>query len=123
MERVRRVVVVDDEADIVESISSLLEHAFPDVKVLPTQSPQEALQNAKGADLLVTDYRMPIMNGLELAQRAHKADSELPILIVTAYRDSFLQDEAGAMGVDVIHKPLDPGRFVDVVGAALAASS
>src|SRR5687767_13601700 len=70
------IVVVDDEADIVEAMTMLLESQFPSAHVLGTQSPQEALDHVKGAHLLVTDYRMPVMDGLELARRAQKADGQ-----------------------------------------------
>jgi CheY-like chemotaxis protein len=116
----KTVVVVDDEADIVSSISQLLELAFPQVRVVGTLSPAEALELAEqGVELLLTDYRMPAMDGLELARRAQAADESLPILLVTAYADPFVQEKAEAIGVEVLRKPIDVDQFIGAVRLSL----
>src|SRR5687768_2518175 len=103
------VVVVDDEPDIVEAIAALLGYAFPGLRILATASPHEALRHARdGVDLLVTDYRMPQMDGLELARHAQEADDRLPIVMVTAFRERNVRDQAESMGIDVVHKPIEP---------------
>jgi CheY-like chemotaxis protein len=120
VERQKTVVVVDDEADIVESMTMFLRSSFPDVCVKPTQSPVEALSLArKGAELLVTDYRMPSMDGLELARRAQTANQGLPVILVTAFRDPSLQEEAESMGISVLSKPFQLDLLVGMVGDCL----
>ena len=118
----KTVVVVDDEPDIVESIAMVLEGALPDVRVLPTVSPQQALEYAKaGASLLVTDYRMPSMDGFELAQQAQDIDHALPILMVTAFEDKGIQAKATTMGLELVYKPFEPHRLVQLVAGILAS--
>ena len=114
-------VVVDDERDIVQSITQLLELAFPNVRVVGTLSPTEALDYARqGAELLVTDYRMPLMDGLELARRASAANEDLVIIIVTAYADPTVQEKAEALGIDVMRKPIEVDEFIEAMTPILA---
>lgn len=116
----RTVVVVDDEADIVESIAMVLEDALPDVRVLATVSPQRALDQARaGASLLVTDYRMPAMDGFELARQALGLDHGLPIVMVTAFEDKGIQAKADRMGLELVFKPFEPERLVRLVAGIL----
>ena len=121
----RTVIVVDDEPDIVDAISLLLESKVPDVQVRGTTSAAEALDlTRKGADLMLTDFRMPGMNGIELAQRAKALDPALPIVLVTAYPEAALDRRAASAGIGrVLRKPLDPVGFLDAVRGQLARPS
>lgn len=115
------IVVVDDERDIVESVTELLRLALPHARIMGTVSTTEALSLAReGIDVLVTDFRMPIMDGLELSQKALQADRGIAIILFTAYAEEDLVERAEAAGIKtVVRKPLDPAKFVDVVQAHL----
>ncbi|MBB4371962.1 FixJ family two-component response regulator [Bradyrhizobium sp. cir1] len=69
-----------------------------------------ALLNASGAlgaDCYVIDYKMPDINGIELAGRLRKSDSETPVILITGYPDENISTRAAAAGVkDVVLKPL-----------------
>jgi two-component system response regulator FixJ len=73
------------------------------------------------ADCFVIDYKMPNMNGLDLATRLRNRDVSAPIILITGYLDESLPDRAAAAGVlYVLRKPhLEeslPGQIRGVLG-------
>ncbi len=94
------VLVVDDHADSREMLRHMLRH--DGYNALPAASAEEALAalRAARASLIIADYDMPGMNGLELlkALRADAATASIPVIIFTANED--LQPAALAAGAD-----------------------
>lgn len=102
-------VVVDDEADVVESLQVLLE--MDGYTVFPAATAEAAL-------LLVEQHRpvgvildlgMPVVNGLELARRLRdRHGADLPLVAVTGWSDRDDRDKAELAGVDyVLVKPVE----------------
>jgi len=74
--------------------------------------PLEGLERLEhGAyDLLVTDFRMPGMTGVELVERARERDAALRVIMLTASRTD-LDPTAQRLGFTLLRKPLDLGRL------------
>ncbi|MFP4610300.1 MAG: sigma-54-dependent transcriptional regulator, partial [Thiohalophilus sp.] len=67
-----------------------------------------ALFNKQGADVIITDLRMPGMNGFELLSEIRKVDSDVPVLVMTGYSSVENAIEAMKRGAsDFIKKPFD----------------
>src|SRR5215475_468649 len=81
----RRILVVDDEPDMVENCTRILRRAG--YRVLATTDPERALAlvESERPDVLLTDLKMPNMDGMELMRRAHEIDSTLPVIMITAF--------------------------------------
>lgn len=79
------ILFVEDDPDQLETTPRLLKRLG--YKVAPMRYPSEAaeamLASPKDFDLVITDYDMPEMNGLELAERIHQIDPKIPVIIVT----------------------------------------
>lgn len=109
-----RILIVDD----VQINVTLLQHLvkkLPQAEAVSFTDPRAALDwgAANTPDLVVTDYMMPDMNGIELtrALRAHHPD--VPVLMVTANNEQAVRHEALQQGVtDFLTKPLDNTEFV-----------
>jgi DNA-binding NtrC family response regulator len=74
------------------------------------RSPQKALEYfcASGADVVVTDLRMPVMSGLELLAEIRKRDTEVPVIIITAHSTLDSAIDALRLGAtDFLKKPFD----------------
>ena len=104
-----KILIVDDE----EKIRKLLAYALrkQDLDVTSAGSGQEALalMVEKNIDILVTDVRMPEMDGLELARRVRKQNPNVQIIIISAHSDIDSALEALKVGaVDFLRKPVDP---------------
>jgi DNA-binding NtrC family response regulator len=82
---VTRVVIVDDEPDMVENCARILGRVG--YQCFTTTEPQHALAllEDERPDLLITDLKMPGMDGMELLKRAHELDPTLPVIVVTAF--------------------------------------
>lgn len=112
---VARILVVDDEEDILTTTAALLRRRLENVEVRTASSGAEALEalRERPADLLITDFRMPHMNGLELLEAASGLSPRTRRILMTAYPDMYLAIEAlndHRISYFLV-KPLDPREF------------
>ncbi len=118
----QRILVVDDEAHIVQVLSLKLRNAGYDVITAGDGEEGVDLAVEQLPDLIITDFQMPYMTGLELcrALAQHDATAGIPILMLTA-RGYALDDEDLAIGniKDVISKPFSPRAIVAQVRGLL----
>lgn len=118
----RRILVVDDEPDIAESLVDLLHLLLPGAAVEQAANAEQALKVMRdhSIDLLVTDFMMPGLNGVQLVHEAHRLAPGLPNIMVTAYGIETVE-EAGPPPPDrILHKPVDIDAFEGAVNEALA---
>jgi DNA-binding response OmpR family regulator len=122
-QRRQRILVVDDEPDILESLRDVLEACDPHVEVVGARSGFEALGLLRSApfDLLLTDYKMPRMDGLDLAREVRASHPDLPVVLLTAFPDLDLAIHSiNEGGVEhFLTKPFAPGAVSEVVRALL----
>ncbi len=72
---------------------------------------------------LVVDYRMPVMNGLDLLTHVRAKYPHVPALLITGYPDDTIEDRAAKLGIKVVRKPhLDDG-LLQGIREVLAGSS
>ena len=117
------VFVVDDEPRVCEAIRETLE--APRVKVTCFNSGLECLRQLgkHRCDLLITDLKMPQMDGVELLTKARAIAPWLPVLMITGYGDIPTAVSAVKAGVvDFIEKPLIKKSFVRQVKSLLQES-
>ncbi len=103
-----RLLIVDDEEIIRESIRENLK-AKGNYEIQITRNGTEALKLIKGGafDLILTDFLMPDLNGLQLYRR-FKNDVQVPTILMTAFTESGVKEEFKKEGgADAITKPID----------------
>ncbi|MDH6257428.1 response regulator [Bradyrhizobium sp. BR13661] len=114
------VYVVDDDDAVLGSLRFLLES---DGFAVRTFRNATALLNAtslSGADCYVIDYKMPDINGIELAGRLRQSGGNTPVILITGYPDGNISARAAAAGVkDVILKPLLDENLVKHIRRAI----
>jgi DNA-binding NtrC family response regulator len=115
-----RIVVVDDEPTIVLMCRRVLEsqghavHGFTNVQAALAQL------EAEPADLLVVDYKMPELNGLEFIQRAWAVRPGLRVVMITAHGTREVIGKATQSGVQsIVLKPFTPSELAKGVAAAV----
>ena len=102
-----RILVIDDEVDMLSLIRLILTEKT-DYEIITTNNPLEVsnLLNEKKFDVIVTDLKMPIMDGLDVVDAIRKQDALVPIIIITAYGSVESAEEAVKKGAfDYITKP------------------
>jgi len=101
------VYVVDDDAGVLSSLRFLLETDGFNVRTFRNGAALLNAVRATGVDCFVIDYKMPDMNGIDLARRLRNRDMAAPIILITGYPDENISARAAAAGVrDVLLKPL-----------------
>ncbi|HEX4026540.1 MAG TPA: response regulator FixJ [Rhizomicrobium sp.] len=117
------VFVVDDDADIRDSMRLLLEVAG--FKVRNYTSPRQFLDDdSPKHGCLIADIRMPDMSGLELQEEVAKRHLDLPVIIMTGHGDVPLAVRAMKAGaVDFLEKPFDDEKMLGSVRRALEIGS
>lgn len=119
-----RVVIVEDNTINLALLCTMV-GKLADVVVQGFAEPELALDDARqhGCDLLIADYVMPGMNGLELieAMRALPSHAHVPMLMITADADRKVRLAAVAAGAtDFLNKPVDPTELRSRVTNLLA---
>jgi len=119
-----RVVVVDDERDILHSMRGLLRLWRLEVHTAASPREADALLLQTGApDLLIADLRLGAgEHGAELASRLQRRHGPFPVLIITGETASGALQEAAAAGFALLHKPITPEQLRDAIQAALEPS-
>jgi two-component system response regulator FixJ len=118
------VFVVDDDDAMRDSLDFLLSSAGCAVRTFEAaERLLEALPDGN-CGCVVTDVRMPGVDGLELLRRIKAARPGLPVVIITGHGDVPLAVEAMKLGAaDFVEKPFDDERLIGVVQAALAGAA
>jgi two-component system response regulator FixJ len=115
-----KVYVIDDDEAMRDSLDFLLGSA--DFEVTLFESAQHFLDAISGIGFgcVVSDVRMPGIDGLELLKRLKTSRSALPVVIMTGHGDVPLAVEAMKLGaVDFLEKPFEDDRLIGMIEAAL----
>ena len=115
------ILVVDDDMGTVNALRAHL--ASTGHQVLTARDGRQALnvvessiQAAEPVDLMVTDFKMPGMTGLELIRAVRKADQVLPAILMTAYGDDSLRRRATEEGCcGYLDKPFSPETLLSEI--------
>lgn len=120
----RRVLVVDDEPTARRSLGWLLRDAGYEVLTAPGGAEALATLDQARVDVLLTDLRMPGVDGLDLLRRGRILDPDLTVVMMTAHGD--VTDAVRAMSEGAfwyVRKPLDLDQLLDVMHRAILLRS
>lgn len=118
--KTERIIIVDDEKRMCDSLSALLTGDGYEVKAFQ-QSPKAAdFIRENGIDLVITDLKMPELGGLEILQVVKEVDSDIPVILITGYASLESAIEAVAHGAyDYLLKPVEFNYLELAVNRAL----
>jgi len=116
-----RILVVDDELDMLMLLRMIIEDNS-DYAVETTNNPSEGLKmlTEKDYDLVISDLKMPGMDGMELFDELQEITPGVPVIIITAYGSLETADEAMKKGVsDFITKPFRKDSILFTINRVL----
>ena len=89
MAAAKAIVIIDDEADLVDLFQEILESDGFKVCTFidPIQAYNHIQKNPNDYDLILSDYRMPVMNGNELCTKLMRINSEFKVILMSAYEN------------------------------------
>jgi len=115
-----RVLIVDDEARMAEVVAAALRRAGHECETCASGEAALAALDERGADVVVTDWKMPEMDGIELLRRLHARRPGLAVVLLTAH--GTVPSAVAAMregAFDYVTKPFDNDELRAIVGRAL----
>lgn len=116
----QHIFVVDDEPAVCRTVSETLQRCGYTVSCFTNAKQCLQKLQMQGCDLLITDVRMPEMDGIEVVRRAKSIAPWLPILVITGYGDIPTAVRAVRTGAEnFIEKPLQKQSFIDAVQGTL----
>jgi DNA-binding NtrC family response regulator len=116
-----KILVIDDEIDMLMLLRMIIEDNTA-YEVETTNSPTEGIKmlRERDFDLVITDLKMPGMDGIELFDELRDFKPEVPVIIITAYGSPETADEALKKGVaDFITKPFRKDSILFTIKRAL----
>ncbi|QGG27386.1 response regulator [Klebsiella pneumoniae] len=114
------ILLIDDDADVLDAYTQLLEQAGYHVSACnnPFDAREQVPKDWPG--IVLSDVCMPGCSGIDLMTLFHQDDDLLPILLITGHGDVPMAVEAVKKGAwDFLQKPIDPGKLLTLVDAAL----
>ncbi len=119
----KKILIVDDEAGIVEESSEFLQEEGYDVETADTgQDGIKKLLEFR-PELVILDMKLPDMSGIDVLRVIRKEVPQTKVIVNTGYVDQKLIDEAEALGRDVfLQKPFDLERLIREVENCIGSS-
>lgn len=119
-----KILIIDDEVEICMILSKFLsKHNF---SVQTCYTGVDAIEKVKknNFDLIISDFRLPDSNGLQLLKEIKSINSENKVIIITGYSDIQMAVEVIKYGaIDYITKPLFPEELLNLINESLKTSS
>ncbi len=122
MARAMKVAIVDDEADMRASISQWLALSGFDTETYASAEDALKVIGPEWPGVVVSDIRMPGMDGMAFLKRLMGMDSGLPVIMITGHGDVPMAVEAMRVGAwDFLEKPFNPDRMTELAKRATQA--
>lgn len=119
----KTILIVDDEEAVLYVLKNSLIKLGHDIRILTAQNADTALKFMEKyqVDLLITDYRLPGMNGLELLETIHNVQPNTRVIFMTAYGSDKVEAEVNKLNsFAYLNKPLNLTTFREIVKQALS---
>jgi DNA-binding response OmpR family regulator len=122
MSEKKRILIVDDERDIVKALTIRLQRAGYEVVTAFDGAQGIFMAHKESPDLIILDIRMPAGDGFSVAEKLKESTSTLaiPVIFLTGSPEKNSEERARALGVRFyVKKPYDPEELLDAIERAL----
>jgi DNA-binding NtrC family response regulator len=112
------ILLVDDDRNLVTTLSyglsKAMGRAIP-VAVCFNDSEALAMLATQRFDVVISDFNMPGVSGLELLNKIRQDHPEMILVLITAYATDVLEEEIRRLGIGYITKPFEPTRLMQII--------
>lgn len=120
----QRVLLADDEEDLRETLADLLAHVGYRVTTADSGASAVAAARAHGFDLLLTDLRMPDMDGAETITAIKQIDPTIRVIVITGYSSEEVAADCRRRGADeIVPKPFDIKELLRIMERVVRSRS
>ncbi len=122
----KNILIVDDEKPLLLSLADELSTYAGEFNILTAENGKKAIDVLKrsGIDLVITDLKMPVMDGFELLSYMNRNHTDIPVIVMSAYSAPVVEDRLRSIGIfQYIEKPLDLEDLVTKILEELAEGS
>jgi nitrogen regulation protein NR(I) len=118
-----KILLIEDDLSASDALQRVLRDEDYSVAAIARGDTGLAEARHKNFDLVITDFKLPGLNGLELVRQIHAIKPRLPIILMTAHGTTELAIEATKLGAyDYLLKPFEMEELLDLVAKAVASS-
>lgn len=120
----KTILIVDDDAAMIRAVNKVLtgEGATVFTALAAAEAIETMTRREKRMDLVITDLRMPYVNGMTLIYAVHEIFPLVPIIVMTAFGSPELRAECIRQGaVEFLEKPLSASRLLATIERVFAA--
>ena len=117
-----RLLIIDDDDVLLSALPWPIKRRMPYITIDTADTPEEALRHvySEDYDVILSDIRMPRMDGVTLLRKLRAIQPETPVILCTACGEEGLRREANAAGAFAfITKPLDPDYLAELLKKAI----
>lgn len=112
-------IAIVDNPEVLELLKEKLGDQFEDIIIMDFDDPEEAARAIEAEDhidALVTDLKMPGLNGKELAKKVHEKKSNVPVYMRTGFSDEVTEEDKEDAGInDVLSKLDEDSLLMDLI--------
>ena len=116
------ILLIDDDALFLKAIVETLKHGHRDIKIETATTAEQGLRllGRQHFDAVISDFRMPGLNGMDVLKECAVACPDTPVVVLTGYSTPALKQDALSLGAyAVLEKPVHPDVLVWVVQEAI----
>lgn len=112
-----KILLVEDEGILRFFLKNFLKKSNHQIELIEAFDGAEGLKKFKSEDdisIIITDIKMPNMNGISLIEKVREIDPNIPIIIESGLRDEEIDQIRSAVN-DVIKKPIEPSDIINLI--------
>lgn len=117
----RRILIIDDDDVLLSALPWPIKRRMPSVEIDTADTPEEALRHvySEEYDAILSDIRMPRMDGVTLLRKLRAIQPSTPVILFTACGEELRREANAAGAFAFVTKPLDPNFLVELLKKAM----
>lgn len=122
MEERKKILIVEDDTSLCNLLKKIMEQTYRVEALTSSLDAWDWLSAGNYPDLIITDFKMPLIDGLELVENIRTSGiyQEIPIIVLTGQEDPDLAEKKEQWDINaIIFKPFKPDHLIETVEEAL----